>query len=326
MKHGYFNTISIVLSFFFSFYGYSQNNKKEDSTSIISYTDKIIIKTNLDSESYEFYSSKRENNPFRSFYANNDFRLTFSLDYEFIGISIALPQQLLGDQSSITNYSFLFFLGNWTQGIQYKTIKGHSYELFNNLDQNEITVIQNAQKFKTIYWEGSTSYIINPKFSLRNVAYNTEWQQKSAGSFIPTLKYGFSRLKLKTNQSKFYQDDYNIELASSYYYTWVIHKNWFISPFISPSFGIQFSREITKEVNKTTYFPISFAGGTQIGYSSKKVIFGINIDFQTKVYNYKKVIEKHTGFAKLYLGYRIPPTKKVKKTFDWINQKLGFNP
>ena len=72
----------------------SQNERIKDSTSILSFTDKIIIKANLDTQT-DSYSIQSENNSELHLSANNQFRLLLSLDYEFIGASSGFSPKFL---------------------------------------------------------------------------------------------------------------------------------------------------------------------------------------------------------------------------------------
>jgi hypothetical protein len=316
-----------------------QNKRNKDSTSIISYTDKIIIKANLDTQT-DSYSVASENGLDYRLSANNQYRLVLSLDYEFIGASIGFsPKFLPGNddtdlkgESSYDDYSFRFFLGNWTQELQYKKVQNFYVENTNDFIPTWIDgqdpYIQ-FPDFKTIYWGGSTSYVLNPNFSLRNVVYNTEWQRKSAGSFIPTLRYGFTRLSATLGDTKSYENSFDISIAPEYFYTFVLHENWFLSLFLSPSFGVRFSKDGivgTNENENHMYWPLSVDGGLQLGYSSSKFIYGANLEFESTWYNEDSMtnITNDTMFEKIYFGYRFDAPKSVKKTFNSINEKLGL--
>ena len=317
----------------------SQNETKKDSALIISYTDKIIIKANIDTQT-DSYSFQSENDADFRLSANNQFRLVLSLDYEFIGASIGFsPKFLPGNndndlkgESSYEDYNFRFFLGNWTQEVQYKKVEGFYVENTNDFIpiwvDGDYPYIQFSD-FKTIFWGGSTSYVLNPNFSLRNVVYNTEWQRKTAGSFIPTLRYGYTRLSATIEDSKEYENSFDISMAPEYYHTLVIHKNWFISLFLAPSFGIRFSKggkDGTAIKENNIYWPLSIDGGLQLGFSSSKFIYGANLNFDTTWYSEDSTtnITNDRLFAKIYFGYRFDAPKAVKKTFNGINKRLGL--
>ncbi len=315
-----------------------QRARNNDSTAILSFVDKILLKVNIDTQS-ESYSVRSENSSDYRLETNNELELSLSLDYEFIGASIGFsPNFLSGNnenelkgESTYQDFSFRFFLGNWTQILQSKKVKGFYVENTNDFIplwiKGQDPYIQ-FPDFETIFWGGATSFVLNPNFSLRNVVYNTEWQLKSAGSLVPTLSYGHTNLILQRDGSKSFEKSFDISLSPDYYYTYVIQKNWFASLFVSPGLGIRFStagEEDLYPTEKSTYWPISFDGGLQLGYSSRKIIFGGNFNFETTWYNSDNTtnITNNYLYAKLYVGYRFDPPRIVKKIVSPKNKKGG---
>ncbi len=318
---------------------YGQRGREIDTTVIKSYVDKIIIKANISTELDSYTLKSQVDNDFKLI-TNNQVRLFLSLDYEFIGVSLGFAPEFipsnadddLKGESSFNDFTFRFFLGNWTQEIRYSQVEGYYVEntgdFLPDWTEGEDPFIQ-FPNVKTTYWGGSTSYVFNPNFSLRNVVYNTEWQLKSAGSFVPTFRYGLVRLSATIDDSKIFEDNYDFILSPSYYYTWVIQKNWFISPFLSPSIGVRFSKDVDEATNTTetnTFWPMALEGGLQLGYSSPKIIFGGNLNLSTSFYSEDSQtnVNNDTVFVKVYFGYRFGAPKFVKKTFDWAYRQVGM--
>lgn len=340
---------SILTNLYFLFFqilcynlSHSQNFVESDSTAIISYVDKIIIKINADTQTDTYIIKDETDNTNIVLLPNSNLRLSLSLDYEFIGASIGFsPKFISGNndddlkgESSFTDYRFRFFLGNWTQEFIYSNIQGYyienTGEYLPDWVENEDPYIQ-FPNLKVIKWGGTTSYVLNKEFSLRNVVYQTEWQRKSAGSFIPELSYSFNRFSNKLDGLKSFENAFDIKLASSYYYTWVIHKNWFVSSFISPSLGMRFSNyeeERNEGVfkDKNQHLIKSLDGGLQLGFGSRKIIFGANVNLDVNWYNENKTtnIIDDKIYAKLYFGYRFNAPKAIQKPFMWINKKFGY--
>mgnify|MGYP000981825579 CR=1 FL=1 len=103
---------------------------------------------------------------------------------------------------------------------------------------------------------------------------------------------------------------------------------WFVSFSTSPSLGIRFSKsgkDGTNVKESNIYWPISFDGGLQIGYSSNSFFYGANLKSETTWYNedHTTNISNDRVFGKIYLGYRFDAPKKVEKTVNWIKEKLG---
>lgn len=187
------------------FFCIAQNSKEVDSTRIVSYADKFVVKINVDTQTDIYTVRNNQNGSELIIVPNNNYRVFLSLDYEFLGVSIGFsPTFFPGNndddfrgESSFSDFKFRAVLRQWIQGFQMSTIKGY--------------YVENSGDFLPGWTEGlgpylqipdltsktfgmSTSYSFNPNFSFRNILYQTEWQKKSAGSFIPALFYSYDRL------------------------------------------------------------------------------------------------------------------------------------
>lgn len=318
---------------------FCQNVTEVDSTSIMSFTDKVFFKFHLDTE-IDSYKATTDNNPDLHINTNNQYKFVISVDYDFFGASIGFsPKFIPGNndndlkgESSFSDYSFRFFPGKWIQKIQYKKTLGYyienTHDFIPNWIENEDAYIQ-LSDFKTTYWGGATSYIFNPDFSLKNVIYNSEWQRKSSGSFTPSISYGYLRLSSTSGGVKSYENNFEVKLSPSYYYTLVVHKNWFTSLEISPAVALRFTKEgksNSSTTNTYTRVPFSINGGLQIGYSSEKIIFGAKCNLESNYYNesHQTHITNDIIFTTVYLGFRLTPPKAVKKIFDKAHKKTGI--
>lgn len=333
----------LILVFLFCAPAYlllAQETTEEYDDHIASFADKILIKANLDTRTniYSYYNSSEEERLILA--PNNKFKFSLSLDYEFLGFSIGFAPKFLPEnndddlkgESSFTDYNFRFFFGNWSQTVYYSNATGYYVENTNDFIDDWIAGRDPYIQFpnlKTITWGGTTSYIFNNKFSLRNVAYQTEWQKKSAGSFIPKVLYDYNRISNTFQGAKSVEDAFDLSLAAGYYYTLVIYKNWYVSPYISPALGVRFSWETSRENGLTTrenntYLLKSLESGLQLGYSSKKIVFGLQTDVLVNWYNEDKTsnIIQDKVYAKVYFGYRFDPPKQVTALFKNLTKGL----
>uniref|UniRef100_UPI00404986D6 DUF4421 family protein n=2 Tax=Gelidibacter sp. TaxID=2018083 RepID=UPI00404986D6 len=224
--------------------------------SIVSFADKIIIKVNMDTQTDAYTLRVDGSDADFKLASNNNYRLFLSLDYEFIGISYGFSPNFftqnnddnLKGKSSYNDLRFRFFLGQWVQGLQYTKVRGYyvdnTQDYIDDWNEGVDPYIQISNLKNTTYGM-STSYVFNPEFSYRNVTYQTEWQKKSTGSFIPTLYYDFTKSGFTLENTKSDENTFNIRLATSYYYTLVMREHWFVAPFISPSLGLKFSKTIS---------------------------------------------------------------------------------
>ncbi len=146
---------------------------------------------------------------------------------------------------------------------------------------------------KNIKYEMSTSYVFTNNFSYRNVLYQTEWQCKSAGSFVPGLFYNYTRFSLSGGELRTKEHQINLRVVPAYYYTLVWNEHWFITANTGASLGYSITETRTNEDGVFTreqenYLTRFLEGGLQLGYSSERVIFGVNVFFSAKWYEEKE--------------------------------------
>jgi len=310
-----------------------------DSTSIVSYSDKLIIKLNSSTEADTYLYTDLQTGDRLDIRPNTELRLFLSVDYEFIGASLAFASgwmnsetdRRLKGKSSLSDYRFHFFLGRWVQAIHYRHVKGY--------------YVQNTGDFAPGWRKGtdpyivfpglgyntygmSTAYVFNDRFSYRNVLYQTEWQKQSAGSFIPRLSYDYNRFSLVDEDIVSIEHNINLRVSPSYYYTWVVQKHWFLTATMAPSLGVRFttSREtqagaFSKE--KDTYVTRFLEGGLQLGYSSERILFGANLNAYVnwlKKKN-KESVENDQYYGVLYFGYRFDPPAFLRRTMARLQGK-----
>lgn len=309
----------LILIFFicFAFTSYSQ----EDASFVTSFKHKIMLKANINTqtESYSIQNNDTEN---FSLAANTIFKFTASANYEFLGLSIGFSpkDRNLPYKSSFQDITLRLFLKQWIQNIQYRRVRGFYRE-------GEILVGEQDEfpDFKTTSWNGATAFVMNPNFSLKHVLFNTEWQRKSAGSLIPTLRYGYQRISDRVDGNKEAQNIYSISIASDYYYTWVIENNWFVTPSLSPAIGLRYTEYSLADITEqNTLLTTALNLGLYFGYTSENIVAGANFNFDSKASNAKTKtnIISDRSYAKLYFGYRFNAPKALEKRVDWLKKKV----
>lgn len=320
----------------------AQNSKEIDSTRIVSYADKFVVKINVDTQTDVYTLRNNQDGSKLTITPNNNYRLFVSLDYQFLGLSIGFAPTFFTDnndddlkgESSFSDFRFRAVLGQWIQGFQISNIKGYYIENTGDFlpewREGVDPYLQIPDLTSKIYGM-STSYNFNPNFSFRNLLYHTEWQKRSAGSFIPTLFYSYDQFSYTLTDQKVKQDIFPIRLALAYYYTRVIHENWFISGNLSPSLGVRFSKRTLTNTNlrsieKNTAFTNALEGGLQVGYASKKVVFGAGFTFDVNGYNKDKInaVANDKIYGLIYFGYRLNTPGFIDRTYNKFAKKIGI--
>ncbi len=317
-----FNTQSFSMKFFSIIFSLLIFNilQSQEFDSVVSFSDDLLVKVNVNTqnESFSIQDDSEEN---FTIGANNVYRLEVSANYKFLGLSIGFSPGNGNSnfKSSFLDYQLRLFLGQWIQNFQYRKVQGFYEE----------SVILNEESLqfphlKTTNWNGATSYVLNPRLSLKHLLYLTEWQRESAGSLIPTLKYGYNKLSGQFGDEKLFQNNFDIALVSSYYYTWVVKRNWFISPSLSPALGVRFSSDESDE--KDTFVTKALNFSLQFGYTNDRISAGASFSFDSNSVSedVRENVINDKSYASIYFGYRFNPPRYLKEKVEWINRKIGL--
>lgn len=317
---------------------FSQDGLAKDTVNFIYYPDKIMVRTNLSTQT-DAYFLDNGNGPDLDLQTNNSYKLFLSVDYKFIGFSYGFYPGFFGGnndedlkgKSSFSDYNFRFFLGRWIQTAQFSKAKGYYVANMSDFvpdwEEGKDPYIQ-FPDFKTLQYEMSTSYLFNPKFSLKSITSFTEWQKKSAGSFIPSLIYCYNRITSKAETLDGKQNEFDIRLAAGYYYNFIIHKNFYIAPHLAPSIGVKFLNDKNissgvKTIENETYFTQNLEGGLKIGYNSDRVLFGASLNFNASSYNEdKSTVTNDKVYGLLYFGYRFNAPEFISKPVEKVDEKI----
>lgn len=318
-----------------------QNNKEKDTINFVYYPDKIMVRANLSTQTdaYEYRAKRVANLDLET---NTNYKLFLSVDYKFIGFSYGFYPKFFGGnkdadskgKSTFSDYNFRFFLVRWLQTVQFSKTKGYyvanTSDFVPDWNENTDPYLQ-FPDFKTVQYGASTSYIFNPKFSLKSITSFTEWQKKSAGSFIPAVEYTLKTITSKTDDLEGKQHEYDIRLAAGYFYNFIIHERFYIAPYLSPSLGVKFLEDKsvefgTSSTTKETYFTRNIDGGLKIGYNTDRILFGASLNVKASSYNESKntIVTNDKVYGLLYFGYRFGATNVVSKNVEKVTNKLNF--
>ncbi|MES2573924.1 MAG: DUF4421 family protein [Bacteroidota bacterium] len=318
---------------------FGQEKTPKDTSNFVYYPEKIMLRVNLSTQA-DSYILQDKNTSDLFLETNNNYKLFLSVDYKFIGFSYGFYPHFFGGnndedikgKSSYSDYNFRFFLGKWLQTVQYSKTRGYYVE--NTIDFNPdweegkdpYILFPNL---KSEQYGMSTSYVFNPKFSLKSIYSFTEWQKESAGSFIPILAYDYNKISFDAGGIKNIQKEYDVRIAASYFYNFIIHKKFYIAHNLSPSIGIKFMNSKSSEADvqqteKDIYFTKYLEGGLKIGYNTERILFGASFNFSESWYNENKttVVSNSKVYGFLYFGYRFDAPYFIKKSVDAINDKL----
>ena len=314
---------------------FSQENISfSDATYFETMRTKLNLKIGLDNdiETFEFDDDDSK----YSVRPNTDLRMTIGINHKFLNLKFGFsPKFLASDESSkkgstkVFKLAFTIFIKNWIQGFDYSNIGGYYIEDISdiNLSLSERPDYIILPDMRTIKIRGSTSYKFNDKFSLRSILNQSEIQRKSAGSFIPSFVYEYFKISGKSSILKI--ESVNLILAASYFYTFVIKKNWYFNLSAGPGIGLAFNKLLNEDVDrKTTDWSnaVIFNLGSHLGfgYNSESFFGGISYRINAATQDKNSVVKFDSvqGIFNVFFGYRFGSPKFVDKSFDWIEGKI----
>ena len=160
---------------------------QEDSTHVQRFkpfNDNITTRLSINSTSNSFVLNDVANNRAYDIVPNDRERIDLAISYRSISFSLGFAPDFLAtnkdnSNSKLYNLNFRAFHKQWTQSFDLYSQKGFY------LKTGESSII--LPEMKTFKIGGQTSYILNKDFSFRAIAAQSEWQQKSAGSLVPTV-------------------------------------------------------------------------------------------------------------------------------------------
>lgn len=321
--------ISIVISLFsiaFQAQTYAQSG---DSTTIISYVDKLSYGIDLSTDITEYVLHNDDTN--LRLVSNNDLKLTIGMNYKFVNLSFGFsPGFLPGNDddelkgsSSFTEYKANLFPGRFVQNLFFRRMKGfyveNTQDFFPQWDEGTDPYFQ-FPDLKSIEWGGYTGFVLNENFSLRSLLSRQEWQLESSGSFVPALRYDFTKLTNTFQEGGSYGKENQVDLRADlgYYYNWVVSPKVNIAPYIRAGIGPKISKyTLDGVVDKNTYFVTDYGGGIQLGYNTDKLYMGFRGNFNGFTYKDQddNEIANNLWHGLFYIGYRFEAPEKLKKLF-----------
>lgn len=299
----------------------SQHDSISENEYIVKFPDKISTRISLINTSNDFYINdtnldlkyKLEPN-IRDYLGVSILFRSLEIDYGF-SPNFFKPNKDNGD-SKLFNLNFRMFQGQWMQTIDFYNQKGF-YVILNNQKLD-------ASSVKTFKIGGSTSYIFNKNFSFRAIGFQNEWQTKSVGSFIPRFYYYFTKYNINQEDYNEKAHTFDIAIAPSYYYNFVLKKHFLLSIGGSAGIGINHSTNLGNSNLTSALF--EFSGRAVLGYNSKTFFGGINSNILILEHNVDRYTRQDDTipFLEFYIGYRFNAPKKWVKFADDFNTKYGL--
>ena len=272
---------------------------------------------------------------------NTNLRLGVAINYRFISLKIGFsPKFLESDDSALKGKTKIFklalniFYKDLYQNFDFNQVKGYYVSGIDNptlgdIQRNEDYII--LPDLKTLSFTGTTYYRFNENYSFKAVVNQNEIQTKSAGSFIPSLYYGYFEITDETTPEDI--KSFFTILNAGYYHTFVINKSWYSNLGLSTGIGPEFNKVITRSnddlpdvISRHTNLALNISTQIGLGYNSKRFYGGTSLNGSATNRNEQSVIRFNSvrGYFKIYVGYRFDAPKSFERGMDWIESKNPF--
>jgi hypothetical protein len=271
---------------------------------------------------------------------NTNLRMAVNINYRFISLKVGFsPEFLAGKDSDLKGTTKIFrlslniFIKDWLQNFDYNQVKGYFIE---DPQDPASGILPSDSQFlilpdlKTLSITGTTSYRFNENYSFKAVVNQNEIQTKSAGSFIPSLYYGYFEITNQPTPEDIHS--FFIIANAGYFHTFVLHKNWYSNLGLSPGLGIEFNKRVTRvegqddEIIRQNNLAFNINLQLGIGYNSGRFYGGTALIGSAITRDKKSIIKFDSvrGYFKIYVGYRFGAPKSFESGMDWMESKNPF--
>ncbi len=309
-----------ILSCIFLLYGLSCLPQDVEDY-VRTFPEKITARIGLTNTSNSFELTDIETGQILDVVPNDKTYLGLSLLFRSIEVDLGYAPNFFSENrdnkgSKLFTLNFRMFLGQWMQTLDFYNQKG----FFASIENENIPL----PELGTLKIGGSTSYIFNKRFSFRAVGFQNEWQKKSAGSFIPSFTFYYTRFRLEETDSQSNDHSYDIAVGPGYYYNLVIGRHFLIGAGGTLGVGANFTRSEGETTSSALYQVVL---RTAIGYNSEHFFMGINLNAQVLDHNDEATarLADFISFGEFYLGYRFNAPKKWVQKADDFNKKYGLD-
>jgi curved DNA-binding protein CbpA len=307
--------------------------QKNKANHIVKHRDKLNIRMALvnDIDEVEFQTEDDIEYKLRT---NKNSKIRWTAQYDFLALSFAVSPSFLPGNSqkdkgntSTRDFGVNIFTNRFFGRLSARSTKGFYVKNTSDVLPNHPHPYLLFEDFTKKYLDIEMAYNTNSAFSFRAAFMYNEQQVKSAGSFIPRLKYTKLKYSLpKVNQLKERIND-KYSLSLNYIHSFVFHKNYFVTTGLGVGGGL--SKVLLLETNKSDIISYNALATLysflQIGYSSDKYFWGITNEIKSSKDINKTIttsIKDEWIMTQIYFGYRFGAPKFLERTFDGIKSIL----
>lgn len=312
----------------FNMYSQQANKDSLSQIGIATYDDYVKIRMGINNRFERFSVHDKASKLHFNLNPNQRIRTTFSVIYKFMEFDIGYVPKFLrynnddGTRgvSSFTYFGTRVYFGKWMQYLSFSRTKGF-YVDGKELNYNANVIFGDLRVMKI---GGSTTFVANRSFSFKSVYSQSEWPEKSSGSFAPMVNYYVT--KIYGNQ---FSTNYLIDfgLGPSYHYNWKIFDRLMLSGGVFCGIGYNYTRsnptnETPLEQNRQVSFQSQIRWN--IGYNSQHFYSGFSGTLDSFTYRTPSsiTVDNSQHFFEFYVGYRFPAPNKINNFINKQTHKL----
>ncbi len=293
-----------------------------------SYDEDIKLRLGYSNSFNSFRIISPENNLDFVLSPNQRLRTTLTVMYKFIDFDIGYTPSFIRankdddikGKTKFVNFGTRLYLGKWMQTFQYSMTRGFY------VDKADLGIAENVlfPDFTVSRIGGSTSYIFNPDFSFRAIISQSEWQKKSAGTFVPTATYRYTQI---TNNDPATDHTFEIAIGPGYYYNWIIAKRLLVSGGVYAGLGYNYTKTVYSDGTpdgSVDGLLVQAQLRITLGYNSENFYGGLTSSAESFGYDSdsRVQVQDMQQFFEIYIGYRFTAPKKIRDLMYKAEQLL----
>lgn len=263
---------------------------------------------------------------------NSRDKIKLSVDYEALGFSFAfdaprvIEKDLVDTKSLDLGFNF-YYSDQWRQELIFNHVKGF-YDQNIESDDGRFFTYPNL-KLRT--YGGKTFYVSKQNYSYRAFDNQTEYQLKTANTWMPAFTYFYRSIKnpdVSSAQHFIFSElrTFNFFFQMGYMHNFVFLKNFLLTVGLHPGIGYSFSTTNYLNVKRTkeNSFVLPIDMNLGINYQNQHWLAGIRLNYKSFTY----INEVETNFINsrhlfdIYIGYQFKAPKKLQRFYKRLEGKL----
>lgn len=244
-----------------------------------------------------------------------------SLQFRALGVGFGFSPAWLNPDRDLEgarqfNLHLRLYTGRWMHAFMYLDQVGFRAD-FNGIDLA-------FPDFASRKVGGTTTFVLNRRFSFRAIHAQNEWQTSSAGSFAPRVLAYYTRYQLQTGEGSDTQHSFDLGVGPGYHYNWVLGKHWLLSAGNTTGLGINI---LELEQGTNTYWLWETQFRATLAYNSDTLFAGVvgQYTFYEHGAGAQTRLDDRIHYVQFYLGYRFKAPESWNRAAERINRKFGWD-